>query len=319
MGRAGRVACIFTPFALSAASLVCLILVGLGNRSKSSLNDFYFFKADLRNFTSAPNFDLIPGTNLDNTVLNAALQAAKQDLKIEDFYTVGLWNYCKGNWTNNEWKYDYCSPAKSEYWFNPVEVWGLNNTGVDNLFPKALKDGLNVYKHVAKWMFITYVVAFIATCLTLVIGISAIFSRWGSFVTTMFAGVASIFLLAASILATALYASLKGSFNDVLKDYGIKGSLGGPIYRATWIGWVFSAAAGFFWLLSVCCCSGRSPYHKDRNNRRMTVEKTPYTYERVGSPYMGQSSNKGGQSVPLQPMAGKESAYEPFRHEQPGA
>jgi len=70
-----------------------------------------------------------------------------------------------------------------------VEVWGLNGTGVENVFPKELKDALDTYKNVSKYMFIVYVVALVATVVELLIGISAMFSRWGSFVTTFFAAV----------------------------------------------------------------------------------------------------------------------------------
>jgi hypothetical protein len=52
MGKAGRVACIITPMALTLASLVCLLLVmigQLGNNGKApstSLGrELYFFKA----------------------------------------------------------------------------------------------------------------------------------------------------------------------------------------------------------------------------------------------------------------------------------
>jgi uncharacterized membrane protein YcgQ (UPF0703/DUF1980 family) len=69
-----------------------------------------------------------------------------------------------------------------------VEVWGLNGTGVENVFPKELKDALDTYKNVSKYMFIVYV-ALVATVVELLIGISAMFSRWGSFVTTFFAAV----------------------------------------------------------------------------------------------------------------------------------
>lgn len=46
MGKAGRIACIFTPYVLTAASLVCLIFVGLGstNSNSSTLNNIYFFR-----------------------------------------------------------------------------------------------------------------------------------------------------------------------------------------------------------------------------------------------------------------------------------
>lgn len=46
MGKGGRVLCIITPYALTIASLVCLIMVGLGctNSSSGTLNNLYFFR-----------------------------------------------------------------------------------------------------------------------------------------------------------------------------------------------------------------------------------------------------------------------------------
>lgn len=46
MGKIGRLACIFTPMALSIASLICLLLVFLGGLNKGSelQRDLYFFK-----------------------------------------------------------------------------------------------------------------------------------------------------------------------------------------------------------------------------------------------------------------------------------
>jgi hypothetical protein len=51
MGKAGRIACIITPMALTVASLICLLIVmigQLGNNNKApstSLGqDLYFFK-----------------------------------------------------------------------------------------------------------------------------------------------------------------------------------------------------------------------------------------------------------------------------------
>jgi hypothetical protein len=46
MGKAGRVACIFTPYVLTIASLICIIMVGLGctKASSSTLNNLYFMR-----------------------------------------------------------------------------------------------------------------------------------------------------------------------------------------------------------------------------------------------------------------------------------
>jgi hypothetical protein len=156
-------------------------------------------QADLSNFANATQNDLL--SIIDTRDATAAVSArdssatselktlladAQKALKLQDYYTVYLWNYC--SWNGKD-EYSFCSPRKAEFWFNPVEVWGLNGTGVESVLPKELKDGLNTYKNVSKYMFIVYTIALVATAVELLIGISAMFSRWGSFVTTFFAAV----------------------------------------------------------------------------------------------------------------------------------
>ena len=252
------------------------------------------------------------------TILGGALEAAKQAMGMQDYYTIYLRSYC--GWNGND-KYANCTDPKSYFWFNPITIWGLNNTGtpVDDFLPKSFRDGLDTYHGASKAMFVLYVAALAATSATLLVGVSAIFSRWGSFFTTFCAKAASVLFVAATALASAIFLILRTSLNHTLKDdYGIKTTVGGKSLALSWIGTAFAVGAGFFWLLSVCCCSGRSPYNQGgREGRgRTRAEKTPYTYERVGSPYMGPRDT---QSVPLQNFGGgggheqRGSAYEPFR------
>lgn len=54
----------------------------------------------------------------------------------------------------------------------------------------------------------------------------------------------------------------------------------------------------------------------------MKAERTPYTYERVESPFLGQGANTGPQpayhqNVPMGNMGPKATAYEPYRHGEP--
>lgn len=236
---------------------------------------------------------------------------------MKDHYTIYLRTYC--SWNGND-EYANCTDPQAYFWFNPIKVWGLNDTGipVDEFLPKTLKDGLDVYKGASKAIFYLYVFALSAACVTLLVGISAIFSRWGSFFTTFCATAMALLALGASITATAVYIVVKAAINEAFKAEGIKSSTGGSILSVTWIGSALAVGAGFFWLLSVCCCSGRSPYNPgSREARRTRAEKTPYTYERVGSPYLGPSDH---QSVPLNTLGPhgyaqpqRTAAYEPFR------
>ncbi|KAK2810666.1 hypothetical protein FQN50_002706 [Emmonsiellopsis sp. PD_5] len=310
MGKGGRIACIFTPYILTLGSLACLILVGLGMTKPSSpLNTFYFVKADLKDIDT--NSDGIAEKLLPFT---HGLQQADGRGQIHDYYLIGLWNHCYKDEADKEWK---CTDRKTKYYFDPVAEWGLDDSQAEGFLPERLDDGISAYKKVTGWMFVAFVIAFVATLVEILVGISAIFSRWGSLVTTVVSSVSSFFYIAAAVTATALYGILVGAVNTSLKPYEIKSSLGKNMFATLWIGVAFSLASGLFWLFSVCCCSGRSPYgHDDRRGKRTYAEKTPYTYERVSSPYGGP---QGSSAVPLTsmpaPPAGRDMAYEPFRHD----
>jgi len=128
--------------------------------------------------------------------------------------------------------------------------------------------------------------------LELLVGISAVFSRLGSCITSLISGVSTLFTIAASVTATALFAVLTGLFNTTLKGYEVHATLGTRMLAVTWIAVVFSLASGLFWALSSCCCSGDSAGGR-RRGRKVVAEKAPYTYERVNAPYLSGAGGPG--------------------------
>lgn len=355
MGKAGRFACIITPMALTVASLICLLLVmigQLGNNNKApstSLGqDLYFFKvrqpqhstladplttlqADTSNFTADPQTilnkidDAGDKVNINNDLLNA-LTGAASSKELKDFYQVGLWSYCSGENKDGVEKITYCSSSKTQFWFNPIDEWGLQNTSVQNVLGDDLQKGLNTYKKVAGWMNWAFIIATILTAAEFVVGFFAIFSRWGSLVTTILSTVSSpdiqisttctdnfqassIFVVAAAATATAVYGVLTGVFHTALEPYNIDTSMGNKMLQVMWVGAAFSIASGLFWTLSVCCCSGKS------GHKKVVVEKTPYTYERVSSPAFGQHGHQLQTAPAFKPSGHGQSgtAYEPYR------
>ncbi|KAL9127644.1 MAG: hypothetical protein Q9217_003512 [Psora testacea] len=329
MGKVGRFACIFTPMALTIASLICLIIVGLGgtNKNNSTYNNLYFFRANTTDINIDPSIINLPSNAVTDKIINEETGTVKTALDIKDFYRISLWNYCSGDFSKNSTgsaidSVTFCSPRKNEFWFNPVEVWSLNNTGADKFFSKELRSGLNTYKTVAKWMFICYIVALVSTIVEILVGFLALFSRLGSLVTTIVSSVSSLFTIAFALTATILYATLAGTFNSALNKYNIHGSLGRNIYVAAWLGVAFSLAAGLFWLFSSCCCSGRSDRIKGysdedkHSGRGFRAKRTPYNYERMGSPVNGgmpyNEAHKGYGMGKLGQQ--RQTAYEPFRH-----
>ena len=325
---------------LTIASLVCLIIVALGgtNKNNSSFNSLYFFRANTSDINIDPSLISLPSSvsNAINeatgvSISDSAGSAVKSALNIADFYHISLWNYCSGDYAHNSTggiteDVKYCSPHTNEFWFNPVTVWGLNNSNIETLFPTALRDGLNTYRVVAKWMFIAYIVALISTIVEILIGFLALFSRLGSVATTIVSSVSTFFVIAFALTSTILYATLVGTFNSALSKYDIHGSLGRSMYIAIWLSVAFSLASGLFWMLSSCCCSGRSnriKYGDGPSRSRFRDAQGPYGYEQVGEPHSGGGYKTGpGFQVPLQNRGAAtgttSTAYEPFRHEEEG-
>ncbi|EZF24357.1 hypothetical protein H112_03212 [Trichophyton rubrum D6] len=253
------------------------------------------------------------GLNSQLQPLAHGLEQAKAKGDIHDFYIVGIWNYCYGDSKDGSDKVTFCSPRRSRFWFNPAEVWGVDDT-IEQLYPSSLQKGLNTYQKVAGWIYVAYAVAISASAIQLLVGISAIFSRWGSFFTTLVAGVATVFTIGGAATASVLYGTLVGAIKAGLKPFDIKADVGTRMLAIYWLGGLLTLAGGFFWLLSVCCCSGRSPYGHRDDRRGITAEKTPYTYERVASPY----GVHPGSAVPMHnmpPHHTQDTAYEPFRHD----
>lgn len=105
-----------------------------------------------------------------------------------------------------------------------------------------------------------------------------------------------------------MYGTLTGVFKSVLEPYNIGASMGSQMLSVLWLAVAFSVASGFFWLASVCCCSGKSAHKK------VAVEKTPYTYERVASPAFGQQQQQQHTGYVGAAHTGQApTAYEPFR------
>ncbi|KAK4635304.1 hypothetical protein CLAFUW4_00620 [Fulvia fulva] len=350
MGKAGRVACITIPMALTIASFVCLALIEVSGWNKNTLNSLHFFEANLENLT-------VPSTG--NDVITTAIDSVLTSGAVAKLYQVHLWNYCTANDTDGD--IDQCSKRESNFVFDPLDVWGFeisndttatSTSSADNAIESAVatlknnseeyedkilgesgRKALSAYRSVAKWMFIAYQVSFWTTLATIIVGILAIFSRWGSLITWILAFASSFFTIAAVLTSTILFSVLCSALNKALEDYGIKLSLGRSALTTCWLAVAFSWGATLFWLFSVCCCSGRSnPHHRSNKGglwnaepkgqgygRGVTVEKTGGGYQRVASPYVGGHHDD---QVPLQNFAAQPAGYnhqqgagyEPYRH-----
>lgn len=93
---------------------------------------------------------------------------------------------------------------------------------------------------------------------------------------------ATIFLIAASATSTAMYTILEAVIQEELEKYSVIGEVGKKMQLVTWLATAFSILATFFWLFSVCCCTGRSPYGK---------KKKTNTFKKVEIPHRGHTEH----------------------------
>lgn len=174
-----------------------VLLQGTPTTSTYSCDPLTPPQADTSNFTADQQTildkikDAGNDVNINNDLLNALTETARSKA-LKDFYQVGLWSYCEGEVTDGVEKITHCSSSNSQFWFNPVEVWNLQNTNVQNVLGDDLQKGLNTYKKIAGWMNWAFIIATVLTAAEFVVGFFAIFSRWGSLVTTILSTVSSV-------------------------------------------------------------------------------------------------------------------------------
>jgi hypothetical protein len=126
-----------------------------------------------------------------------ALQAGTDSKPLKDFYKVGLFLYCEGEKDAATGKeiVTYCSDRKLQFYFDFTDLWQLKNTSIQYVRAEDFKKGIQAYKKAVGWMNWVFVITLALTAAECMIGFFAIFSRWGSLVTTIVSTVGCSFPL----------------------------------------------------------------------------------------------------------------------------
>jgi hypothetical protein len=161
---------------------------------------------------------------------------------------------------------------------------------------------------------------------------------------------ATLFTIIAAVVSTILFSTVVGALNASLSADGIHSTLGTRMLAVDWLAVAFSLGASFFWLISICCCSPHSSRRKDRGvasniapksnvaafapfgNRGYQPLADPVAVSGVhqntaygGAAQYGNTTYGGRGGVEMQdmgyteaagPYKGRDSGYEPFRHER---
>ena len=332
MGKGGRLACIFVPMALTVVALIFLVLIGLGQTNSSSyyLSNLYFLRA---NATGAAGHLGFTGNAANNETASADIQNGH--IVMYNAYSVGLWNYCAGggmvgnataDGLDPASKVAFCTGRDVHFAFNPVQVWGLDNTFTTQFFSKDLNNALNAYENgLAKAIGPLYIVTVVAAGVQIIIGLFAVLSRIGSLFTTLSACFTTICAFAFAVITTIAYFSLEAAFNEALDKEGFHFDHGAQAFAYTWLAVVLFIVGTLFWAFSSCCCSGENRRGRGRgrggDEKGYPLQEQSYGYQRMGSPNPGVGAgafHPGAQPTAYGPSSapvGRANAYEPYRQQ----
>ncbi|KAI9811623.1 MAG: hypothetical protein M1827_005372 [Pycnora praestabilis] len=203
---------------LFLTSVVFLILVLIGNTHvRPVLNNIYFIKLDLSH--------IVP-RSVPNSVL---INSIARTLGLHDFYTVGLWNFCEGY---NGSGVTSCSSPHRLYWFNPVSII-LNEllSGATIVLPANIISVLKIVETASHWMFGLFLTGIVLSFLSIFITPVSIYTRWASFILSIFTFLAALTTTAATIIATVMFIIFRNVFTTAT-EVNIGAELGKEMLRS---------------------------------------------------------------------------------------
>jgi hypothetical protein len=253
--------------------------------TKPVIRSIYFFKLDLTN--------IIPATVDNITFVNSLARS----LGLHDFYTVGLWGFCEGY---NDEGITYCSPPKTLYWFNPVEIL-VNEllSGATIALPADINNILKLIRIASNVMFGFYLAGVCMTFVSIFITPIVIKSRWWSFAIAVWTFIAALMVTVATVIATVMFIIFKNVITGQ-KALHIGASLGTPMFVFMWIATAFNLLGWFIHMGLTCCCAskrdvrtGRRKGNKAAYGDAVTDEKKQPIGRKFKMPQFGRKKTAG--------------------------
>ncbi|KAH0498250.1 hypothetical protein TgHK011_005515 [Trichoderma gracile] len=218
-----------------------LILVLIGNTHINGfLDDIFFFKLDVSH--------IIPISVENSNLLNSVARS----LGLHDFYQVGVWSYCEGY---NDEGVTFCSPPKSFFWFDPVEVLvGELLAGARIALPSEVVTILTLLRIGSQVMYAFFMSGTVLNCVLLLLTPLVLKTRWFSLCTSLIGFVAGLVLTVAAVIATVISVAAKIALT-AQDQLNIHCDIGGKMFVFMWIA---ALATDFAFILHAamgCCCA----------------------------------------------------------------
>ncbi|KAI2603900.1 SUR7/PalI family-domain-containing protein [Hypoxylon fragiforme] len=349
----GRFICVALPFILTVASIICMLVAGLSGLTNSGLYVFEIDTRNVtidgdtlqsligdltgQNISAIEDSISSSADSVEDTINNLGRDLSSRDpapqdvtsiiegitgtgnisasdLGIDNVYDFTLWNYCTTPQNGSEKtctkaKFNWAEEDLSTEWVDKFnERLGGNIT-----VPEDIENGLSTFKTLLKWTEVVYIIAMIGLGLELAMGLFTACSRAISCLVWVISGVATLAVIAAAAMMTALAMVVVGIVKAATSQYGGDASYNKNYLACVWVGAAFAVAASLFWMFSACCCkSEHRPYKRGVNGSEGEKFIPTGSYAPLGEP--NRNSGYSNYAAPQRGGARSDLAYEPYSH-----
>lgn len=351
MGNIGRVICVALPFVLTVASLVALLIGGLGGVADKNM---YMFSVNTRNLTISENtlaglvnsrdlshletardiktgFDQAKGAAEDKAKegLTSIVGKPGQNLTAADVglaadYDLSLWGFCFHATAGSDRicsnpQFDWASKEFNGTAANLEAIGHLTNHKLQ--LPTEIKKGLSAFSSLVRATQIVLIAAYILLGVELLLGLFTSCSRAMSCLTWVVAGIAATAVVAAAAMATATSAAVVGAIEGTQNVYGVRAAFNTRFLAAMWIAAACAIGAAMFWVWTICCCAPEKRPHRGAtggSGEKGFSAKGPYAplHDPEHNGMYNRNSHQMTQyGAPRQTSGRSDLAYEPYSNQ----
>ncbi|KAL7799036.1 SUR7/PalI family domain-containing protein [Trichoderma ceciliae] len=149
----------------------------------------------------------------------------------------------------------FCSPPKSFFWFNPVEVLvGELLAGARIALPSEVVTILTLLRIGSQVMYAFFMSGIVLNFVLLLITPLVLKTRWFSLCTSLIGAVAGLVITVAAIIATVISVAAKIALT-AQDQLNIQCDIGGKMFAFMWIGALLTDIAFLLHAAMGCCCA----------------------------------------------------------------
>jgi len=158
------------------------------------------------------------------------------------------------------------------YTFDPTQIFSKElDAGQLVDIPPSIQDNLNKLHTATQWMFAMYIVGVVLAFLTILIGLTALFTRYGSVVSTIVSFLAFLFILAATLVAQIMFVIYRNVINGTIIELNVSASLGTTMFAFSWTASAAALVAFFGFCFGICCGTGRRGHYGAKREDAGTI------------------------------------------------